>query len=184
MKKIIFTAFIASILAGFTAFGQANQLTRQIDTLQNRAKKIITYTHSSTLTGDWNWISFPCLPRLGNNGYDSQSLLETIDPLEDFSSVTSGESGLLELTYEFPYWTTDDIPTLISTQGYKYYSDATGNQSLDVTGVVLDPATPIQLSASYENWIGYFIEESLAPEDAFVGVWDKLTRISTQTGRW
>ena len=179
MKKIIFTAFFALILAGFTAFGQANQLTRQVDTLQNRAKIIITKTHSRTLTGDWDWISFPCLPRLGNNGYDSQTLLETIDPLEDYLELDTKITGNeMELTYEFPYWTTDDIPNIVSTQGYKYYTDPTSNQSLNVTGVVLDPATPIQLSYSYENWIGYFLEEPLDPEDAFVGVWDKLTRIS------
>ena len=180
MKKIIFTAFFALILAGFTAFGQANQLTRQVDTLQTRSKIINTKTHSRTLTGDWDWISFPCLPRLGNSGYASQSLLENINPLKDYLELDTEVAGdEKQLTYIEPDWTTDEIPNLVSTHGFKYFTDPTGNQSLDVTGVVLDPSTPIQLSASYENWIGYFIEEPLDPEDAFVGIWDKLTRIST-----
>jgi len=53
-------------------------------------------------------------------------------------------------------------------------------QTLQVIGVVLDPSTPIQLSSSYENWIGYFIEYPLMPQVAFSGVWDKLTRITTR----
>ncbi|OYT14153.1 MAG: hypothetical protein B6I19_01355 [Bacteroidetes bacterium 4572_114] len=141
---------------------------------------IATHTHSRTLTGNWDWISFPCMPRLGNEGYGSQDLLEGIYPLDDLSLITLDESGELELTYEYLTWTTDEIPTLVSTKGYKYDSDYSGNQSLDVTGVVLDPATPIQLSSSYENWIGYFLEFPLLPEDAFVGVWDKLTRITAK----
>ena len=138
------------------------------------------HVHTRTLTGSWDWISFPCMPRLGNNGYDSQTLLETIDPLKDYIELNTQYAGSnKQLSFNFPYWTTYDIPTLESTQGYKYYTDPAGNQSLVVTGVVLDPATPIQLSSSYENWIGYFLEHPLDPEDAFIGVWEKLTRIST-----
>jgi len=153
---------------------------------------ITTHAHSRTLTGDWDWISFPCMPRLGNEGFGSEDLLEELNSLPDELTLETREFGQMQyLSYDNPYWDTDDIPYLISTQGYKYNSDPTGSQSLDVTGVVLDPATPIQLSSSYENWIGYFLEYPLDPEDAFVRVWDKLTRISTHdwtmvkiNGRW
>ena len=53
-------------------------------------------------------------------------------------------------------------------------------QNLPVHGTVLDPNTPIPLNAAYENWIGYFLEYPLDPQDAFAGVWNKLTRISTE----
>jgi len=181
MKNIIFIVFFAFILAGFTAFGQANQLTRQVDTLQNSAKIIITKTHSRTLTGDWDWISFPCLPRLGNDGHESQKLLEKIDPLPgNLRLITKIRGVEKELTYSFGIWNTLDIQFLYSTQGYKYFSNSTLPQNLPVIGVVLDPSTPLPLSSQYENWIGYFIEYPLLPQDAFAGVWDKLTRITTR----
>ncbi len=138
------------------------------------------HTETRTLTGNWDWISFPCMPRLGNEGYGSQELLESIDPLEDFSINTVEGLYELELTYIEPEWTIEEIPTLISTKGYKYNSNYTGPQVLETNGVVLDPSIPIQLSSQYENWIGYFLEFPLSPEDAFVGVWDKLTRITTK----
>jgi len=141
---------------------------------------LTTHTHPRTLTGNWDWISFPCMPRLGNEGYDSKTLLETIEDLDDLELITFDGYNNLELTYEDQIWTIDQIPKLYSTQGYKYYSDPTEPQTLDVTGLVLDPSTPIPLSSQYDNWIGYFLEFPLMPEGAFVGVWDELTRITTK----
>jgi len=139
------------------------------------------HVHTRTLTGNWDWISFPCMPRLGDNGYESQTLLENINPLQPYLKlITSDEGYDFELTYSFGIWNTTYIPFLYSTQGYKYYSQPVTTQNLPVTGVVLDPATSIPLSSQYENWIGYFLEYSLSPEDAFVGIWDKLTRVSTK----
>jgi hypothetical protein len=147
----------------------------------SNASLITTHTETRTLTGNWNWISFPCMPRLGNDGYDSKTLLETIDPLEDYLELDTKDHGTNQQTiYEFPDWTKYEIQNLYSTQGYKYYTDPTSNQSLDVTGIMLDPSTPIQLSSQYENWIGYFLEYSLSPEEAFIRVWNKLTRVSTE----
>jgi hypothetical protein len=154
--------------------------------LQNRIDftiknfKFIPKTESRALTGNWDWISFPCMPRLGNEGYDSQTLLEAIEELDDLTLITSGATGLLEQTYQFSTWTTTEIPELYSTVGYKYYSDPSSSQTLDVTGIVLDPSTPIPLLSQYENWIGYFLEFPLMPAEAFVGIWDKLTRITTK----
>lgn len=138
------------------------------------------HVHTRTLNGKWDWISFPCMPRLGNDGYQSRSLLENIDPLLNFSLITADGPNELQLTYTEPDWETSQIPTIFSTQGYKYICNQGNNQSLDVTGVVIDPSTSIQLSSQYENWIGYLLEYSLSPEDAFVGIWDKLTRVSTE----
>jgi len=141
---------------------------------------LTTHNESRTLTGNWDWISFPRMPRLGNEGYDSQTLLETIEELDDLTLITSGATGLLEQIYQFSTWISTEIPELYSTVGYKYYSDPSSSQTLAVTGVVIDPPTPIPLSSQYENWIGYFLEYSLSPDEAFIGIWDKLTRITTK----
>ena len=142
---------------------------------------ISTHTHTHSLTGNWDWISFPCMPRLSNEGYGSQELLENLNPLQPYLELnTKVGGGDLQLTYTAPYWETEDIPDLISTQGYKYYTNPIANQELEIPGVVLDPSTPIPLSSQHENWIGYFLEFPLLPEDAFVGVWDQLISIITK----
>ncbi len=142
---------------------------------------LTTHSDSRHLTGNWDWISFPCMPRLGNEGYGSQDLLEELDPLpSQIQLITMEGFTMHQLTYNNFEWFIEDLPTLISTQGYKYNSNSPLPQDLEVNGVVLDPSTSIQLSSQYENWIGYFLEYSLSPDDAFIGVWDKLTRISTK----
>lgn len=147
----------------------------------SNASLITTHTETRSFRGDWNWLSYPCMARLGNASYSSMSLLENINPLpEEFTLQTRDGGQMKYLYYHFPEWDTAQISNLISTQGYKYYSTPVMSQTLNVTGVVLDPSTPIQLSLSYENWIGYFIEYPLMPQAAFAGVWDKLTRITTR----
>ncbi len=142
---------------------------------------ITTHNENKTLTGNWDWISFPCMPRLGNEGFASQAFLQNINPLPEYLRLITKIGGFdKELTYENQIWNTDYIPFLYSTQGYKYDSEPDTIQSLKVTGVVLDPSTPVPLSSQYENWIGYFLEYPLHPEKAFALVWDKLTRITTK----
>ncbi|MFA5478349.1 MAG: hypothetical protein WC271_16780, partial [Bacteroidales bacterium] len=151
------------------------------NTFLSNALFATTHAETRTLTGNWNWISFPCMPRLGNNAYSSQALLENLDPFPNyFKLITSMIGETYSLTYVFQNWNVDELPTLVSTQGYKYYSSSSVVQNLPVYGTVLDPTTPIPLNAAYENWIGYFLEYPLDPQDAFAGVWNKLTRISTE----
>ena len=140
-----------------------------------------THTETKTLTGNYDWISFPCMPRLGNEGFSSQAFLQNINPLQGYLRLTTKVGGDdKELTYTEPEWNTENLQFLFSTQGYKYYSEPVTTQNLEVTGVVLDPSTPVPLSSQYENWIGYFLEYPLRPEKAFALVWDKLTRITTK----
>ncbi len=82
---------------------------------------ITTHTYPRTLTGNWDWISFPCMPRLGNEGYGSQELLVEINPLPGELTLETRESfDLLSLTYNSPFWNTTDIP-LLFTHGHKIY---------------------------------------------------------------
>jgi hypothetical protein len=147
----------------------------------SNASLLTTHTETRSFRGDWNWMSFPCMPRLGNAGYSSKSLLEDIIPLPGYLKLITQDAGIDKwLTYQNQNWNTNGIPFLFSTKGYKYYSTPIMTQNLQVTGVVLDPSTPIPLNSAYENWIGYFIEYPLMPQAAFAGVWDKLTRITTR----
>nr|NQU93671.1 hypothetical protein [Bacteroidota bacterium] len=139
------------------------------------------HLESRTLTGNYDWISFPSMPRLGNTGYNSQELLENLNPLPENLELNSMEgTSPIQLTYDEPIWDISEIPFIVSTQGYIYNSNSPTEQSLPVTGIVLDPSTPIQLFSGQENWIGYFLEYPLSAEDAFRGIWYKLTRISTE----
>jgi hypothetical protein len=107
--------------------------------------------------------------------------LENIEDLPAYLELNTQTGGITQqLTYNEPVWEIIQIPILTSTKGYKYYSNPTESQTLPANGLVLDPTTPIPLSSQYENWIGYFLEYRLMPEDAFVGIWDKLTRVTTK----
>jgi len=46
----------------------------------SNASFITTHSENSSFRGDWNWLSYPCMPRLGNANYSSRSLLENINP--------------------------------------------------------------------------------------------------------
>jgi len=167
-------------LGKHAAYLQEKQNLFEASMLYSNTSILTTHYHPRHLTGNWDWVSFPCMPRLGNEGYNSRAVLENIDPLEDLSLITFDGTNNLELSYEDEIWTINQIPQLMSTVGYKYNSNSPVTQDLTVNGLVLDPTTPIPLSSQYDNWIGYFLEFPLLPEDAFVGIWEKLTRITTK----
>jgi len=182
MKSIIFTVFFELILAGLTTFGQTNQLNRQVDTLQNSPKIIITQTHSRT---PWHWLSFPRLQRNGNDPVEAIPVLENIEPMPYNLSFYSNEVGQLKyIARANNVWTIEQFENILSTKGYKLNIQDQGAFTHTMYGSDVNPNTPVPLYGSQngnpENWIGYFLHQPLMPQVALQGVWDNLILIKTQ----
>jgi len=152
---------------------------------------------SKYINNGWKWMSFPVLDRYTNiydrdvlvyDGnmtefifldiliYGSHSNLEQIQ----WISLNKGET-LQQYVYNcFEIWTNLDH-LFTSPQGYKIRMVGRESMNLPVSGFLEDPTTPIQIWADQENWVGYFLEESRRPLEAFPEeVLNRLTSITAQ----
>ncbi len=145
----------------------------------------------------WQWLSYPRLQRTGNDPVVATTTLEDLNPIPynlNFYSNEDGNEQFIVRTYGT--WSSTPFNEIKSTKGYKLNIQDQGTFTHTMYGTDLYLNTPIQLyrgqSGNPENWIGYFMPMSLEPEDAFVGVWEYLTKIQTQdwtmtktsTGKW
>ncbi|MCK4678668.1 MAG: hypothetical protein KAT48_11085, partial [Bacteroidales bacterium] len=138
------------------------------------------------LQSGWNWLSFPRLDRdnQSNQGVNAISLLENVDPfpsnlyIEHWIAVPP---NMTDLAYYDNEWYPYNLENVYSDRGYKMETDNPGESILPCPGTILTPDWEVGLyGPDKENWIGYFLTEPRWPQDAFAGVWDKLTWIKTQ----
>ena len=157
----------------------------------------ITCPYTRQMNTPWQWLSFPRLQRTGNNSVVATTALEDLNPipynLNFYSNEDGNEQFIARITGN---WSSTPFNEVISTKGYKLNILDQGIYDHTMYGTDLDLNTAIQLYVEQnnnpENWIGYFMPMALEPEDAFVGVWDYLTKIQTQdwtmrktsTGEW
>ncbi|MCK5839785.1 MAG: T9SS type A sorting domain-containing protein [Bacteroidales bacterium] len=134
----------------------------------------------------WNWLSFPRLDRDNqtNYGVDAISLLENIDPFPSnlyIEHLIADFVYMTDLTYYNNEWYSNNLDSIYSDRGYKMMTDNPGESILPCPGTILTPDWVVDLyGPDKENWIGYFLTEPRWSEDAFAGVWDKLTMVKTQ----
>ncbi len=126
------------------------------------------------LNGNWSWLSFPRMPRyaFADDPYSTESVFEnniSYYPQIDFT-LESQWDGNMEHNYgATPPWS-GPLDNVQSTLGYKLnIAPIEGPPpSLILHGAHLYPDCPISLPGGSElKWIGYFIEESQYPWQAF-----------------
>ena len=134
----------------------------------------------------WKWLCFPVLDHVNDGADVAEKLLHDIMfPLfkPDLDLVIwkpYGENKHVLQQSDFIMWQNSDH-VFMSPQGYKFKMRGDSSYTLKISGFLQDPQTVIKLVGHrWENWIGYFIEESMYPEDAFAEVWDNLISIKTQ----
>ena len=129
----------------------------------------------------WTWLSFPRLERKLNETVNAIGVLQNTTPFPGYLNFL-GKNGnqQVSLTYSGYTWTSNGLSTIRSTSGYKLYTTNTDPTYVPVSGSVLDPSTSINIYAGYENWIGYFLNKSLTPAEAFGSQMDNLYEIKTQ----
>jgi hypothetical protein len=138
-----------------------------------------------SVTTPWHWLSFPRLQRTANNPVVAIPVLENIDPIPENLQFNSNESGILAyIIRQNGLWLQPQFNEITSTKGYKLNILDEGSFTHTMYGSDLNPNTPVLLYVSQndnpENWIGYFLHQSLMPQEAFQGVWEYLTEIKTQ----
>ena len=135
-----------------------------------------------TLTADrWNWFSFPVLDTLTELGTDALNVLAPILDPDILTSVKGNvNGGEVEIIWNGYNWVVPPgMETFQSIDGYKIQmiTDA----ELPISGFLEDPDIVFLLEADNENWIGYFLPYSQAPEDAFASIWNNLTFIKADS---
>jgi len=130
---------------------------------------------SRTLHEGWNWFSFPVLDTLTEQ---ADTALAVLAPILDNMEEVLFENRRV-IWWNVDHWE-NDIGDFRSVDGYKIQMNTP--DTLPISGFLEDPDAVITLDteAEYGNWIGYFIEPSMKPQDAFSQVWDKLTYIKAQ----
>ncbi|MBC8526477.1 MAG: C10 family peptidase, partial [Candidatus Cloacimonetes bacterium] len=130
----------------------------------------------------WNWVSFPRLPRDGNEPVAAPDVLENIEPfpteleLKGFGNVNMG--------YYEGDWYYNGLYDIQSTFGYKLHTSNTDNSYLPLYGSRVAPDTPITLIASvysYQlNWIGYWLPQTQMSDVAFGDEWNNVWSIKAE----
>ena len=140
-----------------------------------------------TVGDDINWVSLPILDTLTTGLTEPLYVLEEaglLDPLildqvffeNNYEPVIYYDDyGILYIDPEF-----DEFRSI---EGYKIrLKENAPNSTIGITGFLEDHDAVITLEADAENgnWIGYFLEYSQMPQDAFTQVWDNLTYIKAE----
>jgi hypothetical protein len=121
------------------------------------------------LNNRYNWVSFPRLEREGNEPFNTRTLLERLQPLPERLNMEGRDpqDHASKVFYkEFDDWFDDQIPAVQSSRGYKL-NTSDGSNILPLYGSILAPDTPMEVFAGYDNWVGYFLQHSQSPLDAF-----------------
>ncbi|MDP8242389.1 MAG: T9SS type A sorting domain-containing protein [Candidatus Celaenobacter antarcticus] len=119
----------------------------------------------------WNWVSFPVM----DPDY-SDPIQHVLTPiLNDLEEVRYKNFYIRETT---PGNWTNTIGDFRSIDGYKIKMKNTAD--LEVAGWWKNPTTVIPLYEGQQNWLGYFLQESLSIRDAFDSIWDYWTSIKSK----
>lgn len=148
------------------------------------ASKIKAFDESLTFRPGWKWLSFPRMERYLNETFDAITLLRRIEPWDPQSLFMEYHpaNDWKTITYDPLQGWDGLLTTLKSTQGYKlqYLKSGTLSCSLRMEGAKEDYDTKTDLVTG-ENWVGYFIDKPLYPEDCLpAGLWNSLVQIKTQ----
>ena len=127
-----------------------------------------------------NWKCFPVLDGIYAEEDIAVNVLHDImlPPIPAALEDVKTQCGVNDIYYEDSYWHNAE-QEFTSVKGYKLKMNEAA--TLEITGFLELPEETIDLAAGGENWIGYFLEESMNPLDALAAVLDKINRITTRT---
>ncbi len=125
-----------------------------------------------------SWLSFP---RLENEDFSAQTLLEGIRPFPSYIQMTNLplQEEIPELvvkTYTNNSWY-GELNNVKSTFGYKLSTDNQYVSYVPMLGSILNSSTNITIYPGHENWVGYFPTWPQDPFDALADILDELTLI-------
>ena len=138
--------------------------------------------HLTTAQHDrYRWRSFPVIDR--NYVLQGDETTYICAPVEEQTLYFK----IFNIDDNFQEWIEDDwnpdgdLETLDSVKGYKLQT--TSDVEIPTSGRTLHENTRVYLDAG-NNWVGYFIEESMTLQDAFAEIWDHITAIYSEDWAW
>jgi len=139
--------------------------------------------HERTFTADWQWISFPVLPRnyMTNESVPFDTVANTFyDNATTF--LYQGYSAIYDNNNNYYYWSYPPVLSdITSTMGFKV--NVVSEFDHAIHGTTLNANTEITLLPTIENWIGYFLPYTQRVIDAFdIKTLQKISAIKTKEG--
>jgi len=127
----------------------------------------------------WKWLSFPALDNIyAEEDIAANVLYDIMLPPYPAALELVETQNNLDIRYFNNNWINDG-QQFASVKGYKIHMNEAA--IIEITGFLEDPLQVINLEEGGENWIGYFLEESMDPLDALAAVLDKINRITTRS---
>ena len=126
-----------------------------------------------------NWLCFPVLDTVFIDADIADSVLYEImlPPYPAALDSVETQNPNNNIYFVFPNWINSN-QQFTSVKGYKIHMNEAA--TLEITGFLECVDTWINLYAGQENWIGYFLEESMEPLDALEAVLDDIDEIRTK----
>ncbi|MCF7912960.1 MAG: T9SS type A sorting domain-containing protein [Candidatus Cloacimonetes bacterium] len=136
----------------------------------------------------WYWHSYPVLEVM-TSGYDTieevfqLDQLFTTQNLDIISCQPLDQTYYYEVRYEYPFWTNSENE-MLRYQGYKVHVLYDASQdfiNLDLSGDrIAEDATFDVTGGDYDNWMGYYLTESMHFTEAFGEYLDYFTLIKSK----
>ena len=126
-----------------------------------------------------NWLCFPVLDDIYADEDIATNVLYDImlPPYPAALQLVETQDSENNIYYFLEDWLNAD-QQFTSVKGYKIHMNEAA--ALKITGFLENPYQTINLEGGEENWIGYFLEESMEPLDALEAVLDKIDMIQTR----
>jgi hypothetical protein len=125
-----------------------------------------------------NWTCFPVIDRSTSDSEQAASLLTDImHPVKPSLYLLETENPAGKIYWNYNNWV-NESQIMYSTAGYRIH--LTRAADLEICGSLIDEYTEISLHEGV-NWIGYFLEDSMKPLDAFAPVLDAISGIKTES---
>ncbi len=133
--------------------------------------------------GRYRWVSFPVIDRnIVVEGEETEYICSPVEDDTDYFKIFDEYGNIAVWSGNPPYWSINNgILILDSKEGYKI---STANDVLIPTsGTSLPENTTVSLDAG-ENWVGYFVKETLPIDVAFADIWDHIQSIYGEDWAW
>lgn len=130
----------------------------------------------------YRYSSFPVIDRVYvQQGFETTYICAPVEEQTDYFRIFDQEGHYQEWEYENGWNSNQPLITLNSREGYKLKTIS--DVEIPTSGITLPENTRVYLDAG-ENWVGYFIEESMTLQDAFAEIWDHVTAVYSEDWAW
>ena len=138
--------------------------------------------HLTTAQHDrYRWRSFPVIDREHvQQGFETTYICAPVETQTDYFYIFDQE-GHYQEWYENNWISNNILETLDSVEGYKLKT--TSDVEIPTSGITLPEDTRVYLDEG-ENWVGYFVKESMGIYEAFAEIWDHITGLFGEDWAW